>query len=43
MFNRTKEKYKKIEYVINAAGVLWFDKDVSLEKIEINTWDKVFL
>ena len=37
-----KKKYKKIEYVINAAGVLWFDKDVSLEKIEINTWDKVF-
>ena len=37
-----KEKHKKIEYVINAAGVLWFDKDVSLEKIEINTWDKVF-
>ena len=21
---------------------MWFDKDVSLEKIEINTWDKVF-
>ena len=37
-----KKKYKNIEYVINAAGVLWFDKDVSLEKIEINTWDKVF-
>ena len=37
-----KKKYKKIEYVINAAGVLWFDKDVSLEIIEINTWDKVF-
>ena len=37
-----KKKYKKIEYVINAAGVLWFDKDVSLEKIEINTWNKVF-
>ena len=37
-----KRKYKKIEYVINAAGVLWFDKDISLEKIEINTWDKVF-
>ncbi len=37
-----RKKYKKIEYVINAAGVLWFDKDISLEKIEINTWDKVF-
>ena len=36
-----KNKYKKIEYVINAAGVLWFDKDVGLEKINLNTWDKV--
>ena len=36
-----KRKYKKIEYVINAAGVLWFDKDVSLEKISLTTWEKV--
>jgi len=36
-----KKKNKKIEYVINAAGVLWFDKDISLEKISINTWEKV--
>ena len=36
-----KKKSKKIEYVINAAGVLWFDKDISLEKISINTWEKV--
>ena len=36
-----KKKSKKIEYVINAAGVLWFDKDISLEKISINTWGKV--
>ncbi len=37
----TKKKYKKIDYVINSAGVLWFDKDISLEKISINTWEKV--
>ena len=36
-----KKKHKKIEYVINAAGVLWFDKDISLEKISLNTWEKV--
>ena len=36
-----KKKYKKIEYVVNAAGVLWFDRDVSLEKISLNTWEKV--
>ena len=36
-----KKKSKKIDYVINAAGVLWFDKDISLEKISIKTWEKV--
>jgi len=36
-----KKKNKKIDYVINAAGVLWFDKDISLEKISIKTWEKV--
>ena len=36
-----KKKSKKIDYVNNAAGVLWFDKDISLEKISINTWEKV--
>ncbi len=38
---KIKKKYKKIDYVINAAGVLWFDKDISLEKISLNTWEKV--
>ena len=33
---------KRIDYIVNAAGVLWFDKDVSLEKIKTNIWDKVF-
>ena len=36
-----KKKNKKIDYLINAAGVLWFDRDISLEKISINTWEKV--
>ncbi len=36
-----KKKYKKIDYVVNAAGVLWFDRDVGLEKISLNTWEKV--
>ncbi|MDC0232595.1 SDR family oxidoreductase [Pelagibacteraceae bacterium] len=33
---------KRIDYIINAAGVLWFDKDLGLEKIKTNIWDKVF-
>lgn len=36
------KKEKRIDYVVNAAGVLWFDKDLGLEKIKTNIWDKVF-
>ncbi len=35
-------KHKRIDYLINAAGVLWFDTDLSLEKIKTDIWDKVF-
>jgi len=37
------KKQKRIDYIVNAAGVLWFDKDFGIEKINTNTWDKVFL
>ena len=37
------KKQKRIDYIVNAAGVLWFDKDFGLEKINTNIWDKVFL
>ena len=36
------KKEKRIDYIVNAAGVLWFDKDLGLEKIKTNIWDKVF-
>ena len=36
------KKEKRIDYVVNAAGVLWFDKDLGLEKIKTNIWDKIF-
>jgi len=36
------KKEKRVDYIVNAAGVLWFDKDLSLEKIKTNVWDKVF-
>ena len=34
---------KRIDYIVNAAGVLWFDQDLSLEKINTYTWDRIFL
>ena len=36
------KKEKRIDYTVNAAGVLWFDKDLGLEKIKTDIWDKVF-
>jgi 3-oxoacyl-[acyl-carrier protein] reductase len=36
------KKYKSIAYLVNTAGVLWFDKDVSSVNIDTKIWDKVF-
>ena len=40
--NKFIKKEKRIDYIVNAAGVLWFDKDICLEKIKNDIWDKVF-
>ncbi len=40
--NKFIKKEKRIDYIVNAAGVLWFDKDMGLEKIKNDIWDKVF-
>jgi len=36
------KKNKRIDYLVNTAGVLWFDKDVSAVNIDDKVWDKVF-
>ena len=36
------KKENRIDYLVNAAGVLWFDKDLGLERIKTNIWDQVF-
>ena len=36
------KKYKRIDYLVNTAGVLWFNKDISAVDINSNIWDKVF-
>ena len=33
---------KRIDYLINGAGVLMFNKDVGVEKIDMKIWNKVF-
>jgi NAD(P)-dependent dehydrogenase (short-subunit alcohol dehydrogenase family) len=30
-----------LDYVVNAAGVLWFGRDKSLVEIDLDLWDKV--
>ena len=42
VINKFIKKEKRIDYIVNAAGVLWFDKDMGLEKIKNDIWDKVF-
>ena len=36
------EKNKRIDYLVNTTGVLWFNKDISAVNIDSNIWDKVF-
>ena len=40
--NKFIKKEKRIDYIVNAAGVLWFDHDLGLEKIKTDISDKVF-
>ncbi|PPR46808.1 MAG: Cyclopentanol dehydrogenase [Alphaproteobacteria bacterium MarineAlpha5_Bin9] len=36
------KKYNSIDYLINATGVLWFEKDISSCDINMDVWNKVF-
>ena len=36
------KKNKRIDYLVNTTGVLWFDKDISAVKIDDKVWDNVF-
>lgn len=31
----------RLDYLVNAAAVLWFDRDVSMVEIDLDVWDKV--
>ena len=33
---------KRVDYLINAAGILMFHEDIGVEKINIKVWNKVF-
>ena len=40
--NKFFSKNKRIDYLVNTTGVLWFDKDISAVNIDDKVWDKVF-
>ncbi len=35
------EKTGRLDYLVNAAGVLWFDKDRSTEQTDLEAWDRI--
>ena len=37
----TCEASGRIDYLVNAAGVLWFDRDCSVADIDLDVWDEV--
>jgi 3-oxoacyl-[acyl-carrier protein] reductase len=37
----TVEKLGRLDYLVNAAGVLWFGKDASLADMDMSVWDRV--
>jgi len=38
----TAEAHGRIDFLVNATGVLWFDQDTSVLDIDLDTWDRVF-
>jgi len=40
--NLGAERFGRIDYLVNVAGVLWFDKDKSLLEMDLDVWDQVF-
>ena len=42
IINEFYAENKSIDYLVNATGVLWFDKDISATQIDFNVWDRVF-
>jgi len=37
----TFERFGRLDYLVNAAGVLWFGRDVSLAETDLDLWDRV--
>ena len=42
IINQFGKKHRRIDYLVNTTGVLWFGKDVSAVDLNLDIWDKVF-
>ncbi len=40
-FDQAATRFGRVDYLVNAAGVLWFDRDKSLVDIDLDAWDDV--
>ena len=41
MLENAFEKTGRLDYLVNAAGVLWFEKDRSSEEVDLQAWDRI--
>ncbi|KAA3632542.1 MAG: SDR family NAD(P)-dependent oxidoreductase [Proteobacteria bacterium] len=36
-----RDRHGRLDYLVNAAGVLWFERDCSVTEIDLDVWDRV--
>ncbi len=41
VFTRTREAEGRLDFLVNAAAVLWFGRDASLVDMDLEVWDRV--
>jgi 3-oxoacyl-[acyl-carrier protein] reductase len=37
-----RQRFGRLDYLVNTTGVLWFDQDASFTTIDLDLWDRVF-
>ncbi|MDH3688679.1 MAG: SDR family oxidoreductase, partial [Gammaproteobacteria bacterium] len=42
VINNTVVEFGGLDYLVNATGVLWFDRDKSFSEMDLDVWDKVY-
>lgn len=42
MAQKAFDKHKRLDYLCNVAGVLWFGKDKSIFEMDLKVWDDIF-